>query len=248
MANVNDFYAANVLHNGVFNGRTLIQAGISFGGSRHVFVKLGGQEGGVVYPTIGCQIMNPFKGAAKAFAGDLIEFRTKANGDGGEGYILKTYLVAEDAAATATEIKIVRDGYKHIPFVGDVLMIGQAKFTTKAKGVTVTAVEQSEDGSYWTVTLAEALGAVKKDAVLVEAAEAGASVLPMVTNPNAYFPGDADFIYNPNVGKSKFEKARYFYTPALSMGQAFMYIHRMSPLPPAVEAINQSKVNGWFLF
>ena len=247
MANDN-FYASNALHNGVFNGRTLIQAGTTFGGSRHVFVKLGGQYGGVVYPTIGCLIMNPFKGAAKAFAGDLIEFRTKDNGDGGEGYILKTFLVSEDATAAATEIKIVRDGYKHIPFVGDILMIGQKNFTTKAKGVTVTAVEVAEDGKTWVITVSEALGtAVKADDVLVEAAEAGANVLPLVTNPNAYFPGDADFIYNPNVGNSKYEKARYFYTPALAMGQAFLYTNRMSPLPPAVKALNESKVNGWFL-
>ena len=78
---------------GAFRGRKLIQRRGEVGGAKSVFVKLQGIKNELVYPTFGGQIKNPFKGAAKMFAGDLCEYRTNDKGVKPEIYILKTYLV-----------------------------------------------------------------------------------------------------------------------------------------------------------
>ena len=106
-----DFYQTNAMYDGYNYGRTLIQASGEIGGYRHVFVETGGgdKEELNAVPT-GMMIKNPFKGRAKTYAGDLVEYRTD-----GTGYLLKTYLVEATAAADATTVYIVRDGYKHIP-------------------------------------------------------------------------------------------------------------------------------------
>ena len=65
---------------GYFRGRKTIQRSATVGGARSVFVKLQGNKNELVYPTFGGYIKNPFKGAAKIFAGDLMEYRTDENG------------------------------------------------------------------------------------------------------------------------------------------------------------------------
>lgn len=232
---------------GVFLGKTLLQRRGEIGGARYVFVKLQGNKNELVFPTFGCQIMNPFKGTAKMYAGDLIEYRYKDGEKGATGYILKTYVVAKNTTNGAdTEIYIVRDGYKHIPFVGDTIMKAPATLDGTGTAVTVTKVEATVDTNkdVWKLTLSETLTALKEGDVLVEAAEAGESKNPMVTNPNAMCPADYDFLYEPSTGDLDFDGARYFMTPVLH-GTA--YIDRMSPMPKSVlDARNKSLVTGWF--
>lgn len=248
-----DFYSQRLLNGGVFNGTTLIQAHGSVGGTRYVFVKLHGQGfDGMVYPTVGGILTNPFKGNAKIYAGDLVEYNPGITDDSGATLkILKSYEAAKATSqATDTDIYLVRDGFHHIPFVGDFLMIGQKDFATKGTAATVTAVSKETDpkaGDVWKVTLSAAIGALKQGDVLVEASAGTGSVLPMVTNPNAYAPSDYDFIYNPAASDDDFEGARYMFTPCLVSPTTYLYIDRMSPVCPALKALNKSLVPGWFV-
>lgn len=232
---------------GVFLGKTLLQRRGEIGGARYVFVKLQGNKNELVFPTFGCKIMNPFKGTAKMYAGDLIEYRYNDGEKGATGYILKTYVVAKNTTnGTDTEIYIVRDGYKHIPFVGDIIMKAPATLDGTGTAVTVTKVEATVDTKkdVWKLTLSATLATLKAGDVLVEAAEVGDSKKPMVTNPNAMCPADYDFLYEPSTGDSDFDGARYFMTPVL---HGIAYIDRMSPMPKTVLAArNKSLVTGWF--
>lgn len=240
-----DFYQTRVSDDGHFLGRVLIQAKGSIGGKRHVFYHMNdGDDGGIRLLSTGCNILNPFKGRAKAYTYDLVEFKLD-----GTGYLLKTYLVASDVAASDTTIKIVRDGYKHIPFVGDTLMIAPSTLTGTGVGATVTAVKATTDATYgdiWELTLSAAIGEASANAVLVEAAEAGDSVKALVTNPNAFLPCDYDFLYDPNIGDDEFEKARYLLTPSYGENGPLAWISKMSPIPPAVLALNKSLIEGLF--
>ena len=241
-----DFYQQILLNSGDLPGRALVQARGSIGGHRYVFVKLqmSGKDA-LVFPTTGCVIKNPFKGNARAFAGTLFEY----NPDG-TGYILKSYAVAKATAeATDTDIYLKRDGYSLIPFVGDILMVAPTTLTGKGTAVTVTAVKAETDataGDVWKVTLSATLGALTTSSVLVEAKEAGASKEAMVTNPNSYLPCDFDFVFDPAASDNDFDGARYLITPALALGDVFLYTDRMQPLSAALKGLNKSKVNGWF--
>lgn len=241
-----DFYQQILLNSGYLPGRALVQARGSIGGHRYVFVKLqmSGKDA-LVFPTTGCVIKNPFKGNARAFAGTLFEY----NPDG-TGYILKSYAVAKATAeATDTDIYLKRDGYSLIPFVGDILMVAPTTLTEKGTAVTVTAVKAETDttaGDVWKVTLSATLGALTTSSVLVEAKEAGASKEAMVTNPNSYLPCDFDFVFDPAASDNDFDGARYLITPALALGDVFLYEDRMQPLSAALKALNKSKVKGWF--
>lgn len=241
-----DFYQQILLNSGYLPGRALVQARGSIGGHRYVFVKLqmSGKDA-LVFPTTGCVIKNPFKGNARAFAGTLFEY----NPDG-TGYILKSYAVAKATAETTdTDIYLKRDGYSLIPFVGDILMVAPTTLTGKGTAVTVTAVKAETDataGDVWKVTLSATLGALTTSSVLVEAKEAGASKEAMVTNPNSYLPCDFDFVFDPAASDNDFDGARYLITPALALGDVFLYTDRMQPLSAVLKGLNKSKVNGWF--
>lgn len=243
---MSDFYQQILLNSGYLPGRALVQARGSIGGHRYVFVKLqmSGKDA-LVFPTTGCVIKNPFKGNARAFAGTLFEY----NPDG-TGHILKSYAVAKATAeATDTDIYLKRDGYSLIPFVGDILMVAPDTLTGKGTAVTVTAVKAETDataGDVWKVTLSATLGALTTSSVLVEAKEAGASKEAMVTNPNSYLPCDFDFVFDPAASDNDFDGARYLITPALALGDVFLYTDRMQPLSAALKGLNKSKVNGWF--
>ena len=224
---------------GAFRGRKLIQRRGSVGGARAVFVKLQGIKNELVYPTFGGQIMNPFKGAAKMFAGDLCEYRTNDKGEKPEIYLLKTYLVK---SVSGTTVNIVKDEYKHKPFVGDKLGVAPAKVGGAiTKAVTVTAVATAKVGNIdvWALTVSEALTATDGD-VLVEA-DSDNNML--VKEINGVIDADIDMLDAPSTGDADFDGARYMYTPALG---GIMYTHKMSPLPACVKAKNISKVNGWF--
>ena len=239
---------------GYFRGRVFVQKQGNIGGYKSVFVKLKELHNELVYPTFGGIIMNPFKGRAKFFAGDLLEFRTNDKGVRPEVYILKTYKVADDVS-NSTTVYIERDGYKHIPFVGDVLMVAPDVIGGTGKAVTVTAVVKttatigSKSVDVWQLTVSASL-TIAKGEVLVEAEEAGDNKAMLVKNINAVADCDADMMFD-NVADTSaigtenedYVDARYLYTPALG---GLMYTHKMSPLPQCVLDINRSNVNGWF--
>ena len=234
-----DFYGLQSLNSGYNYGRTLIQAHGSVGGNRAVFVGLEGVKNELVFVPFGGHVKNPFKGNAKMFAGDLCEYRTD-----GSVYFLKTYLVQDDVAAAATVVYIVRDGYKHIPFVGDILMKAPSTLTGTGTAATVTAVEKTTNGgaNVWKLTLSAAVGAMSANDVMIEGVAAGTTTA-VVTNPNTMLPMDCDFNYNPAANNDDFEGARYLVTPVLS---ALAWANKLSPMPSSVLALNKSRVTGWF--
>lgn len=244
-----DFYQQRILNSGIFAGTTLIQASGEIGGSRHVFVKLQtSSKNGLVYPTVGGVITNPFKGHAKIYAGDLMEYNPGIEGGTGATVkILKSYEVA--VVSDATEVKIVRDGYHHKPFVGDFIMKAPDTIDGTGTAVTVTAVKKDSDttnGDVWVLTVSAALTLAKGD-ILVEASAGTGEVQAAVTNPNAFAPADADFLYTPVDGDSDFEGARYLYTPCLAGPYTVLYTSKMSPTPASILALNKSRVKGWFV-
>lgn len=225
-------------------GRTLIQEKGSLGGSRNVFVKLQGKKNELVYPTFGAFLANPFKGAAKIFAGDLFEYRTDEKGLNPSVLLLKTFKVK---SMDGTTVVIYKDGYKHIPFVGDILMKAPSVIGGKGKAYAVSAVTIGTDGN-WQLTLNNALDSCVDGDILVEAKEAGASAEMLIKRINAVAPNDYDCYYeaasNPSATSDiEWYKARYALTPALG---GLMYTEKMSPMPACVLAINKSNVNGWF--
>lgn len=248
---LDNFYSRQALGGAVLQGRTLIQAHGTIGGHKNVFVKLvKGNKDALCYPTTGGILVNKFPGRAKIYAGDLCEYiPNKGEDSGATVKILKFYEVAKAATAEATEVYLVRDGYHHIPFVGDNVMIGQKDFATKAVGTTVTAVEKTTDSDkdVWKLSLSVTLGkALKAGDVLVEAAAAGTSVLPMVTNPNAYADKDMDFLYDAN--QEGVDDLQYLFTPALAQEDTVIDLLAIGVLPPAVLALNKSRVDSWFWF
>lgn len=228
---------------GVFRGTTLIQQYGSIGGARSVFVPTKGLKNQLVYPLLGGQIKNPFKGVpAKIFAGNLMEFRTNPNGVSPEVYILKTYKVAKETS-TLNTVTIERDGYSHVPFVGDV--IGKAPETIGGTitELTVTAVKPTvgeKNAPVWELTLSTTATFAKGD-VLVEGDGEGNMLVKEI---NAFADSDADFLYEPATGDEDFDGARYMYTPAI--GGAIIFVSKMQALPKCVLDKNVSRFNGWY--
>ena len=256
MAAADDFYLKHG-YGGHFGGRTLIQAHGKIGGHRSVFINLvSGNKDAFVYPPFGGVIKNPFKGRAKAYAGDLCEYDPDTYGkNGGQTVkILKYYELAKNVTAEESTIKLVDDGYHHIPFIGDNIMVAPSTLTGTGTGLTVTGVTKGTEGSanVFIVTLGSTFGATaKKGDILVEAAKAGAKSTAMVTNPNAYFDKDNDFFYDPNLSSNVEEGdgAQYSYTPALIKdSRVILNLAKCNKLPPAVLAMNTRTEDGWFGF
>ena len=223
---------------GAFRGRKLIQRRGEVGGAKSVFVKLQGIKNELVYPTFGGRIMNPFKGTAKLFAGDLCEYRTNDKGVKPEVYILKTYLVE---SVSGTTVNVVKDGYKHIPFVGDKIGVAPDEIGGEMTAVTVNAVKTSKVGDVevWALTVSATIEATK-GTVLVEA---DADDKMLVKAINGVIDADCDMLDAPATNDDDFDGARYMYTPALG---GIMYTHKMSPMPKSVLDLNIAKINGWF--
>lgn len=234
-------------YNGYFMGRTLAQVKGRVGGARNVFVKIQGQKNELVYPPFGGQVQNPFKGVAKIYAGDLMEYRLDDNAENPKIFLLKTYKVQN---MSTTTVHIYRDGYSHIPFVGDVLMKAPAEIGGQGKGYTVTAVEASTNGGHntWKLTFNTEIDSCIDGDVLVEAESESGTANMLVKSINAVAPNDYDFLVAPvaNVSGSNdtdFENARYYLTPALG---GLMYINKMSAMPQCVLDLNKCNINGWF--
>lgn len=237
---------------GNFYGRAVIARSGKIGGAKDVFVKLGGVKNQQVFPTFGGTVKNPFKGPAKLYAGDLAEYRTDANGVNPEYYILKTYLVV---AQSSTTVKIAKDGYKHIPFVGDILMKAPAAIGGAGVAATVTAVSVAKEGKQdvWVLTMSAAITLAVGD-VLVEA-EANPDTTGdtdthrmVVKNINSVCSCDYDFRFPANgydPTEDGYVEGDASYDVTLALG-GLMYTHKMSPMPACVLALNTAKVNGWF--
>ena len=93
------------------------------------------------------------------------------------------------------------------------------------------------------ITLATAIDDAVVDDVMIEAAASGSGKQALVTNPNMVLPCDFDCLYAPATGDEDFDGARYFLSPILSK---LAYLSRMSPIPASVQALNKSRVVGWF--
>lgn len=229
----------NEIYAGVFRGRKLVQTSGEIGGARSVFVKVKGIKNELVYPTFGGKIMNAPKGNGFVFyAGDLFEFRTNDDGVKPELYLLKTYLVESVSGAV---VNIVNDGYKHKPFVGDVLGVAPETVGGEMTSATITKVEKAKVGdvTVWACTMSTALNAEKGD-VLVEADAEGKMLVKAI---NAVADCDGAMLEAGSVDSEDFDGARYYYVPALG---GIMYTKKMSPMPACVLKLNESKINGWF--
>lgn len=226
---------------GTFRGTILKQSKGTIGGARSVFAKFKGIKNELVYPYNGGLIKNAPKGTGfKFFAGDLMEFRTNDNYAKPEVYLLKTYLVE---SVSGTTVNIVKDGYKHKPFVGDKIGVAPEEIGGEMTAVTITAVTTTKVGTQevWACTTSAALTAVKGD-ILVEA---DAEDKMLVKNINAFADCDGDMPYTAaEDANSDFENAKYLYTPAV--GGVYIYIHKMSPIPACVLKKNVSQFNGLF--
>ena len=240
----------NILNNlgSVFLGRTTIQMRGEIGGTRSVFVPYQGIKNDLIFPTTGGVVKNPFKTSGKMYAGDLVEFRFNGNKvankyEQAEVLLLKTFEV--QANISGTTLYIVRDGFRHKPEVGNIIMKAPDTLTGTGLAVTVTAVEatKNSDANVWKLTLSATIEGVVKGDIMVEAAGAGSDKTMLVQNPNAILPCDYDFKYPPATGDEDYDNARYYMTPALH-GTAFEYL--MSPLPKAVKALNKSRIEGYF--
>lgn len=228
---------------GSFLGRTLVVEKGEIGGSRFVFVKLQGKKNELVFPTFGGQLKNPFKAGGKIFAGDLFEFRTDENGLQPSIYLLKTFVVKAQDGADATKVTLVKDGYKHVPCVGDVLMKAPSVIGGTGAAYTIQSVTVNAAGN-WEVKFNTTLGALSENDVLVEAKEEGANAEMLVKDINAVAPCDYDVFYPGNGTTNNVEgQARYYLAPALG---GLMYTHKMSPMPQCVLDLNRCNINGWF--
>ena len=236
-------YFNQFMQPGAFFGSVLLQADAKIGGARSVFVDLTGIKNELTMPTWGGQLKNPFPGPAKFYAGDLFELRFDDKGEKPELYLLKTYKVKSQSTTT---VKIYRDGYSHIPFVGDVLMVAPETIGGTGKAYTVQSVVAEQDGGVdvLTLTFNTALDTATDGDVLVEAKSENATGEMLVKTINCVAPCDGDFVYTPTTSANNTTSAaRLFYTPVM---HGTMYIHKMSPLPDCVLALNKSRFNGWY--
>lgn len=228
---------------GVAYARVQLSASGDIGGQRAVFVDISGQKNDLVAPTFGATWMNPFNGFAKIYAGDLFEFRTDDKGEHPEAYLLKTFKVKEKSTTT---VKIYRDGYSHVPFVGDVLMKAPDKIGGQNKAYTVQSVTEGNEGGkdIWTLVFNTELDDLTDGDILVEAESENATGTMLVKNISAVAPCDYDFVYYPMTNNYKeVSKVRVNITPML---HSTMYIHKMSPMPKCVLDLNKSRINGWY--
>lgn len=228
----------NEVRTGIFRGTRLFQKSGTIGGGKGVFVHRGGTKDDLVTFPIGGRIMNGFKGNAKMYAGDLCEYRTDANGVNPAIYLLKTYLVE---SVSGNVVNIVKDGYKHIPFVGDKLGVAPEKIGGAMTAVVITEVKTAKVGSQevWACTTSDTLSASKGD-ILVDADGDGNMA---VKNINGVIDCDIEMFGVSATQEVDFENVHNLYTP---MRRGEMYISKMSPIPACVLELNTSNVNGWF--
>jgi len=220
--------------NNVFLGRVTLQSKNTYGDKKYVFYNTGSAQKNSWRPTNGGVLLNPYKNGGKFFQADLTEYTLD-----GTVAVLKTFEVAEDVAATGTEIKIVRDDFRHQPQVGDILMVAPETATGTGAAYAVTAVDETNN-DYWIVTLGNAIGALTKGDILVEGASEGADATALVTSPNSFLDIDAVTKFPTN---NVDDNVIYSIAPVM---HEIAYIDRMAPLPDYIKAFNVSRIKGLF--
>lgn len=238
--------------NGVFMGRARVARKYSNGSARNISVDFQGLKNDLVYVLWGGILANPFPGPAKLYEGNMFYQELDEKGENPKLYCLKVYEAA--AASTNTTLKLVRDGYHHIPFVGDTLMkepstIGGAG--TVANVIARTKKNDTDGSPIWELTLDRALNIAKGDILVEGVADSGksdGSGSMLVKDINCFAPYDYDFVFEPvadPADKDDYDNAEYELTPVVGV---LGYIHKMGPIPKCVLALNQSKYNGIFAF
>lgn len=231
---------------GVFLGRARIAKKTTNGGARHISVDFQGLKNDLVYVLWGGVLANPFPGRAKLYEGDMFYQELDEKAENPKLYCLKTYEAAEDS--TGTTLKLVKDGYHHIPFIGDTLMVAPEEIGgagTVANVIAKTVSATADGQAVWELTLDAALTVTKGD-VLVEGNPDDNTML--IKDINCFAPQDYDFVFEPVADpedEENFEDAEYQLTPVVGV---LGFIHRMSPIPKCVLKLNQCRYNGVFAF
>lgn len=228
---------------GVFLGRARIARKSQNGGARHVFAHIKGLKNDLVWAPWGGILQNPFPGPAKLYAADAMWIDYDDKCENPKLYCLKTY---EAVSASGKTLNLVRDGYHHIPFVGDKIGVAPDELGGAMTAANVTAVTKTEVSGkkVWKLTLDNALTVTEGD-ILVEA---DADDKMLIKDVNAWLPCDYDMVLEPVADPTDdedFDNADYALTPVAGV---LAYIHRMSPMPKCVLALNQCKWNGIFGF
>ena len=221
-------------------GRVIFAHRDSIQGAKFVFVQMDGKVPQCRVP-IGMQVLNPFTNVAKVYQGDLVEYKID-----GTGYLLKTFKLAKAVTAEDTTIYITNDGFSHRPETGNVIMKAPATFATTGTAAAISAVEATTylgANVYSATIVANSLGTADAGDIFVEGAEAGSGKLMLVTNPNSFIAEDFTFAWGQASGTTDFDGARYFITPIL---HEVAWKDKMTACPAFLNAINKSKVTGWF--
>lgn len=239
---------------GVFLGRARIAQKRSNGGARYVSVDFQGLKNDLVYVLWGGVLANPFPGVAKLYEGDMFYQELDDNAENPKLYCLKTYEAA--TASTAKTLTLVRDGFRHIPFVGDTLMVEPEAIGGKGAVANVTKVVSTTDtdgNKVWVLTLDANLTVAKGD-ILVEgvaftAADSDGNTGEMlVKDINCFAAQDYDMVFEPVADpddEENYDDAEYQLTPVIGF---LGFIHRMSPIPKCVLKLNQSRYKGVWSF
>lgn len=240
--------------NGVFIGRARVANKSTNGSVRNIHVDFQGLKNDLVYLLWGGILANPFPGRAKLYEGDMFQQILDDKGENPKLYCLKVYEAA--AASTNKTISLVRDGFHHIPFVGDTIMVEPAELGGNGRIANVTAVvskTDAEGNKIWELTVDTALTITKGDilveGVALDAADTDGNTGKMlISDINGFAPYDYDFVFEPVSDpddEDDYEGANYQLTPVVGV---LGYIHKMGPLPKCVLALNQSRYNGIFAF
>lgn len=231
------------INGGIFLGRARIARRSSNGGARHVFAQIKGLKNDQVFAPWGGVLQNPFKGAAKIYASDMFYIEYNDLCEDPKLYVLKTF---EAFSSSGETLNLVRDGYHHVPFVGDKIMVAPEEIG--GAGTSATVLEKSLDvidgQKVWTLTLDKAITANKGD-ILVEA-DADDNML--IKDINGFAGCDYDFVYEEVADPEDIEdydNADYALTPIAGI---LAYQHRMSVMPECIKKLNQCKWNGIFGF
>lgn len=239
---------------GVFLGRARIAQKRKNGGARYVSVDFQGLKNDLVYVLWGGVLANPFPGIAKLYEGDMFYQELDDKAEHPKLYCLKVYEAAK--ASTAKTLTLKRDGFRHIPFEGDTLMVAPDTIGGAGTVANVTKVVSTTDtdgSKVWVLTL-DANLTIAKDDILVEgvafaAADSDGNTGSMlVKDINCFAAQDYDFVFEPVADpddEENFDDAEYQLTPVVGF---LGFIHRMSPIPKCVLKLNQSRYNGVWSF